>query len=106
MYRAALTVAQNLDFDMAWLLEILLEIDIAIAESRLGFGLRGLDGVLELRFAARHLHAAPTATRRCLDQHRIADVLGDAAGLADFIDAAIRSGHHRYPKLFGSALGF
>ena len=40
MHGVALAVAQNLDFDVARLLEIFLDIDVAIAEGRLGLGLR------------------------------------------------------------------
>ena len=42
MHGAALAVAQHLDLDVARLLEILLDIDIAIAEGRLGLRLRRL----------------------------------------------------------------
>ena len=40
MHGAALAVAQDLDFDVARLLEILLDIDVAIAEG--GLGLRSV----------------------------------------------------------------
>src|SRR5262245_26867923 len=106
MDRTALAIAQHLDFDVAWLFEIAFEIDITIAERRLGLGLGGLDGILEFGLGARHLHAAPTAARRRLDQHRIADVLGDVPGLADVADAAFRARYDRNAELLGGPLGF
>ena len=42
MHRAALAVAEHLDLDMARRSEVLLDIDLVIAEGGLGFGLRGL----------------------------------------------------------------
>ena len=41
MDRVALAVAENLDLDMARLLEIFFEIDRVVAEGRLGLGARG-----------------------------------------------------------------
>ena len=45
MHRAALAVAQDLDFDVARLLEIFLDIDFVIAEGGLGFRLRGAKAI-------------------------------------------------------------
>lgn len=45
MNHVAETVGQNLNFNMTRLAQILLEVDLAIAEGGLGFFLRRLDGV-------------------------------------------------------------
>jgi hypothetical protein len=48
MHRAALAVAEDLHLDMARLAEIFLDVDLVIAEGRLGLGARGAEGVFEL----------------------------------------------------------
>ena len=53
----------------------------------------------------RDLHAAPAAARRGFDQDRIADLVGDAAGLGIGRDAALRARHHRNAEAPGGALG-
>src|SRR5436190_2552891 len=106
MDRIALAIAEDLDFDMARPLEIFFEIDITIAERRLRFCLRRLDRILKVGFGMRDLHASPTAAGRRLDQHRIADISGGAAGLADVVDTAFRSGNDRYAEFLGGSLGF
>ena len=58
----ALAVAEDLDFDMARLLEIFLEIDRVVAEGRLGFGARGGHGDAEI--AARRARPSCRGRRR------------------------------------------
>jgi hypothetical protein len=53
----------------------------------------------------RHLHAAPAAAGRRLDEHRIADVIGDLSGLGDVADRALRARYDRQPEGLGGALG-
>ena len=71
---AALAVADHLHLDMARPLEIALEIDRIVAEDGFRLGLRDRQQPRELGGVARHLHAAPAAARRGLDQHRVADL--------------------------------
>jgi len=59
--------------DVARLLEILLDIDFAIAEGGLGFGLGGCHRNFEVVFVARDLHAAAAAACRCLDDDGVAN---------------------------------
>ena len=54
---------------------------------------------------ARDLHAAPAAAGRRLDQHRIADLVGDFCRFRVGGDAAFRARHHRDAEPFGGALG-
>ncbi len=77
----ALAVAQHLDFDVARLLQIFLDIDGVVAEGGLGFAARGRQRGGKFGRAARDLHAAPAAAGGSLDQHRIADLAGDLARL-------------------------
>ena len=72
-----LAVAEHLDLDVARLVEIFFEIDGIVAESGLGFAARAGERMREIFGRTRDLHAAPAAAGRRLDEHRIADLLGD-----------------------------
>ena len=102
---AALAVAQHLDLDVARLLEVLLDIDIAIAESGLRLRLGRAHGEFEIGLGASHLHAAPAAAGSGLDDDRIADVGGHAARFRKVRDAAFRARNHRDAKILGRELG-
>ena len=59
--------------------EIFLDIDRVVAERGLGFGARGRRARVASRLrCVRDLHAASAAAGRGLDQHRIADLVGDS----------------------------
>jgi hypothetical protein len=53
VHRAALAVAEDLDLDVAGAAEVLLDIDLVVAEGGLRLGARGAEGVLKLRFVSR-----------------------------------------------------
>ncbi len=59
----------------------------------------------EVVLGARHLHAAPAAAGRRLDEHRVADLRGDALGVVLVGDAALRARHARDAEALGGALG-
>ena len=101
----AFAVAQHLDFDVAGLFQIFLDIDGVVAEGGLRLGARGGERVGKRLGVARDLHAASAAAGRRLDQHRIADVVGDARGFRVGGDAALRARHHRNAEALGGALG-
>ena len=105
MNRVALAVAEHLDFDVARLFEILLDVNGVVAEGGLGLGAGGRQRVREIVLDARHLHAAPAAARRRLDEHRVADFSGDALGVILVRDAALRARHARDAEALGGALG-
>ncbi len=54
--------------------------------------LRGAEGVGQFVRVARDLHAAPAAARRRLDDHRIADLVGDPQRLGLVLDGAFGAG--------------
>ena len=89
----ALAVAEHLDLDVARLGEILLEIDRVVAERRLGFDARVVEGVGQLVGGVGDLHAAAAAARRRLDDHRVADLVGDPQRLRLVVDRALRAGN-------------
>ena len=106
MHGVAVAVAEHLDFDVARALEIFFEVDCVVAEGGLGFRARGRQRIGSSARVARDLHAAPAAAGGGLDQHRIADLVGDLGGFRVVGDAAFRARHHRNAEALGGALGF
>jgi hypothetical protein len=74
----AVLVGQHLDFDVARVLQELLHVDGRIAEGSAGFGLGHLHRIDQRRLGVHHAHAAAAAAAGGLDDHRVADGLGDA----------------------------
>ena len=77
VHDVAVVIAEDLELDVARVLEILLDVDVAVAERRFGFALRGAQQ--RCRSSpddADDAHAAAAAAGHRLDDHRIADVLG------------------------------
>ena len=74
MYNLAMAVGQDLDFDMARVLEILLHIDRVVAERGLGLGAGLAQREGQILRILRHFHALAAAAGGGLDQHGIADI--------------------------------
>ena len=74
----AVRVAEQLHFDVPRAHDELFEIDLVVAERRLGFAPRGRDVLRELRCAGNDAHAAPAAAPARLEHHRIADSAASA----------------------------
>ena len=104
--RIAAPVAENLELDVARIAQILLDIDGRIAERGLGLAAGLFHQAFQRIGRVADLHAAPAAATRRLDDHRIADVLGDAGGFRHFGHRAIAAGHQRQTQRPGGALGF
>ena len=98
MHRLALSVAKNLDLDMTWLAQILLDIHFVIAKRGLGFRACGME--CRLHFACRlcQLHAPAAAASRSLHDDRVADLLADRDCLIERVHAAFRAWHARYAQ--------
>ncbi len=105
MDRIALAVAENLDLDVARLGEILLHVDLVVAEGRLGLGARRRQGHAEVCRRLRDLHAASAAAGCSLDQDGEAHRLGDLHRLGFAVHRAVGSRHHRNAKPLGGLLG-
>ena len=98
--------AQDLDLDVARVLQELLHVDRRIAESGAGFGLGHLHRVDQGRFGVHHPHAAPAAAAGGLDDHGVADRLGDAADRDRVIgQLAFGAGHAGHARLDHGLLG-
>ena len=104
MHDMAMGVGQNLDFDMAWPLEIFLHIDHVIAERGLGFGARLGQGKGKLAGILGDFHAPAAAPRRGLDQDRIADLFGHARGVR-VQHFAVRARHRGNAQFLHRLLG-
>ena len=70
-------VGHDLELNVAGVLEVLLHVDLAVAEELLGLAAREVDGVLQVLRIIDDVHAASAAAARCLDDDREADPLGD-----------------------------
>src|SRR6516225_1955248 len=81
-------VAQYLDFDVARVLDELLDEHTVIAKARAGFRPGEPEAFLRFLGAKGDAHALPTATRRGLDHHGIADLGSDLDGMFGIPDLA------------------
>src|SRR5690606_2854277 len=88
----AVAVGDDLNLDVARLLEIALHIDGAVAEGGQGLGLGRLHGLDQIIGRLGHLHAATAAAGGRLDDQGEADGLGRLDGLFDRLDLAVRAG--------------
>ena len=91
----ALAVAEHLELDMAGIAQVFFKVDGRVPERRLGLRARLGDQGGEVVRIFDHLHAAPTAARRRLDDHRIADLVRDRRRLVRIAHRAGRSGDER-----------
>ena len=99
-------VAEDLDFDMARLLDQLFQHDPAIAEGTLGFAHRAFEFGLQLARLGDKTNAAPPAPGDRLDQQRKAHAFRGLGERFEFLAFAAIAGQHGHARLFGNALGF
>ena len=90
---------------MARFLEVLLDIDLVVAEGRFRFGPGGAERVVHVGCGTGELHAATAATGGGLDDHRIAELLADRAGCGQIRNAAVRTGNDRNTQVLRGLLG-
>ena len=94
VHHVAVVVGEHLELDVPRLLEKLLHVDLVVAEGRQRLGLRDADGIQQRGVGVHHAHAAAAAAAGGLDDHRIADVLGDAEVLVGVVaQRAVGAGH-------------
>ena len=73
----AVVIAEDLDLDVARVLDVLLDVDVAEPERRLRLPLRRLQRRAHLTRRADDAHAAPAAAGDRLDDHREAQLARD-----------------------------
>ena len=81
-------------------IDVLLDVDVADAERRLGLALRGLERLRQLGRALDDAHAAAAAAGGRLDDDRIADLLGDLQRLLLALDRPVAPGRIGTPAFF------
>ncbi|TPW02406.1 MAG: choline dehydrogenase [bacterium] len=86
-----MAVGDDLELDVARLLEVALHIDSAVAEGGGGLGLGGLDGLDEVFGGQGDLHAASAAAGGGFDDQGEADGLRGRDGVLDGLDLAGRA---------------
>ncbi len=84
----AVFIADDLDLDVAGVLEELFDVDGTVAERGLGFLSGLLDGGADLVLVAGDAHAAPAAARCGFDDDRVAGFFGDLCGFVLIFDGA------------------
>src|SRR6185312_35666 len=89
-FYAAMVVGQNLEFDMARILDQLLHVHIAVGERRRGFVLGLGHEVRQLFGAAHDAHAAAAASGRSFHHHGITYAAGYFQSFLDASEDALR----------------
>ena len=99
-------VAEDLDFDVPRLVEILLEQDRAILERGLGFLLGGRHAAEERDVVAGDAHPTATTPRRGFNQHGVADEVRELQCFLFARQQAIAAGHGRDFRLLRKLFRF
>src|SRR5687768_17012516 len=105
MNDGAVMVAEHLELDVARVLDVLLDVDVADAERRFRFALGGLECLGQLLDVADDAHAAPAAARDGLDDDRQAEVPRDLERLLFAVDRTVAAREDRYAGLAHGAAG-
>ena len=103
VHDGAVVIAEHLELDVARVLDVFLDVDVADAEGRLGLALRRLERLAQLGGGADDAHAAAAAAGHRLDDHREAEVLGDLQRLLLAVDRAVAAGQDRHARLLHRA---
>ena len=91
--RVSVPIAQQLHFHMAHRRDEFLEIDVSVAEGSAGLLAGAHELLAELGRIAHHAHTLSTAAEGRLDQHRVANLLGNGEGFAGIGHHALAAGH-------------
>ncbi len=94
----AVLVGQHLKLDVPGMLDVLLHVEIAVAERPRRFRLRGLEQPGQFFFVADDAHAASAASRRRLHDHREADLPRPLDRLAVGSNDSIRPRQNRHAR--------
>ena len=104
--RIFVLVGNDLNFDVARVLEKLLHIHRRVVERCAGLGLGHGHGVDQRRLGVHYTHAAPAAAARRFDDHRVAHRLGNALDLYRvFRQFPFRSRHAGHARTDHGLLG-
>ena len=98
-------VAEDLDFDVARLLDEFFDEDAVVAEAVGGFVLGGLEPLARFNVVIGDAHALAAAARGRLDHHGIADLVRDFDGFFGVLDQAHVAGNAGHARLGRQFLG-
>src|SRR5580765_2999521 len=93
---APVRVAQHLELNVARPLNELFHVEIAIAEGRRGFRLRGVERTFQFGLTADHAHAAAATASRSLHDHWIANLRCPFTRFFGRRNHAVRTGKNRH----------
>ena len=105
IYRVAVLVGDDLDFDVARVLDEFLDEHTVVAERGLGLVGGALEPVLGLLRVPRDPHPLAATAGGCFQHHRVADLVGDLDRLGGVLDGVRVARHGRDLGLVGELLG-
>src|SRR5215475_4005616 len=94
-HNVAMLVSEDLKLDVAGVLDILLHVEVAIAEGSGGFGRCSFEQAGQLFFVTNDAHAASATAGGCFHDDREADLLGPFEGFAFARNNAVGPGKDR-----------
>src|SRR5262245_24258059 len=101
----AMMIRKHLKLDMSRMLEVLLDVDVAHAERRFGFPLRGAQQIAEIAGRTNDAHAPSATSSHRLDDHGVSDVLCRLQRLLFAFDGSLAARQHRHTGFFHRATG-
>src|ERR1700689_5179849 len=101
----AICIRKDLNLNVAWLIEIFLNIHSAVAKGRLRLGACGTKCHFEIARSTRQFHTAAASTRCSLHDYRIANAMRDLLGGLQIWHRTVRAGNEWYPQRSHSRLG-
>ena len=105
VHHVAVLVREDLDLHVAGLLDELLDVDPAILEGVLRLSHRRAEPLGTLPIGVDDPHATAATAGGRLDQHGIADLLGDPLGVLFVGHRAVAAGHGGHLSPLGQHLG-
>ena len=101
----AVTVADDLNLDVARVFDEFFDQQAVVAEGGLGLALGTCDRRGKLTGRTHDAHAAPAASRRRLDQNGKTDLVGGLRQCRLVLGFAVIAGHQRHAGLFHQHFG-
>ena len=95
----AVTVREDLHLHVARVVEVALDVHGRVREVRLALPLSGFEGTLDVVGRAGDAQPLPTATGRCLDRDRVADLVGGREHVGGAFGRGRRSRHDRNARV-------
>ena len=98
-------ISQQLHLDVPGPFDELFDKDAGAAEGGLAFPLGTLEGSGKFVLAADNPHAPAAAAMGGLEDHRIAEAVGNGEGVVEALDRLGRAGQNRHPGPLGQVAG-